>query len=125
MTMTKRKIWTLIVAVILILGCIWFTFYYANGLQKDTVKFQDGTVYQGTTENGKLRSGVMHFNNGDTYTGAFKNGHFEGLGTYKSHEGWTFKGQFHHGVAQGNGQLMKKGKVIQSGKYERGVYVKQ
>ena len=104
--MTKRKIWTLIVSVILILGCIWFTFYYANGLQKDTVKFQDGTVYQGTTENGKLRSGVMHFNNGDTYTGAFK-------------------GQFHHGVAQGNGQLMKKGKVIQSGKYERGVYVKQ
>lgn len=122
--MTKRKIWTLIISTILIWGCIWFTFYYANGPHKDTVKFQDGTVYHGTVKNGKLRTGVMHFSNGDTYTGGFKNGHFEGTSTYHSHEGWTFKGKFHNGLAQGKGQLMKKGKVIQSGNYDKGVYDK-
>lgn len=123
--MIKRKVWTLIVSAILILGCIWFTFYYANGAHKDTVKFQNGTVYRGTTENGKLHSGIIHFTNGDTYTGAFKNGHFEGLGTYNSHEGWTFKGKFHNGLAQGKGKLVKKQKVIQSGNYNKGVYVKE
>ena len=83
---------------------------------------QDGTVYRGKTEKGKLVSGVLRFKNGDTYTGTFKDGRFEGRGVYRSHEGWTFKGIFHRGVAQGQGKLLKDGKVIQSGNYDKGVY---
>lgn len=122
--MTSRKKWILIFSGILIIACIWITFAYKNSAQADTVRFQDGTIYHGTTEKGKLRSGVMHFNNGDTYTGSFKDGHFDGWGVYKSHEGWSFEGEFRHGTAEGNGQLKKKGKVIQSGKYSNGVYIK-
>lgn len=33
-----------------------------------------------------------------------------------------FKGVFHRGVAQGQGKLLKDGKVIQSGNYDKGVY---
>ncbi len=79
-------------------------------------------VYRGKTEKGKLVSGELRFKNGDTYTGTFKDGHFEGRGVYRSHEGWTFKGVFHRGVAQGQGKLLKDGKVIQSGNYDKGVY---
>lgn len=107
------------------MGCIILTFFVGNSSKEDTVKFQDGTIYHGTTKNGKLCSGIMYFENGDTYNGSFKNGHFDGWGVYKSHDGWSFEGEFHHGVAQGNGQLMKKGKIIQSGDYDKGVYVKK
>ena len=83
-----------------------------------------GTVYRGKTEKGKLVSGELRFKNGDTYTGTFKDGHFKGRGVYRSHEGWTFKGVFHRGVAQGQGKLLKDGKVIQSGNYDKGVYAR-
>lgn len=121
--MTRRKKVILIFSCLLIITCIWFTFYYANGPQTDTVKFQDGSVYHGTTENGKLVSGVMKFKNDDTYTGTFKSGRFEGHGTYKSHEGWTFTGEFRHGAPQGQGQFTKKNRIIQSGTYDKGVHI--
>ena len=112
----------MIAACILIVSCIGLTFFYGNGQKSDVVKFQDGTVYRGKTEKGKLVSGELRFKNGDTYTGTFKDGHFKGRGVYRSHEGWTFKGVFHRGVAQGQGKLLKDGKVIQSGNYDKGVY---
>lgn len=123
--MTRQKSWILIISCTLIIACIWFTFAYKRGPQENTVQFQDGNVYHGTTKNGKLVSGVMKFKNGDTYAGPFKAGHFEGHGRYKSHEGWTFEGEFHHGIPQGHGQFANKGKIIQAGKYDKGVYIKQ
>ena len=36
--------------------------------------------------------GTLTYDNGDTYTGEFKNGSFNGQGTFKSHEGWTYVG---------------------------------
>ena len=106
--MQGRKKWILIAACILIVSCIGLTFFYGNGQKSDVVKFQDGTVYRGKTEKGKLVSGELRFKNGDTYTGTFKDGHFKGV--------------FHRGVAQGQGKLLKDGKVIQSGNYDKGVY---
>lgn len=120
--MQKRKKWILLGSAFLIIGCIWLTFFYGSGQKSSVVKFQDGTVYRGTTEDGKLISGVLYLKNGDTYTGSFKDGHFEGRGVYKSHEGWSFKGNFHRGVAQDQGKLLKDGKVIQAGKYDKGAY---
>ena len=108
--MQRRKKWILIASCILIVSCIWLTFFYGSGQKSTVVKFQDGTVYRGKTEKGKLVSGVLRFKNGDTYTGTFKDGRFEGRGVYRSHEGWTFKGIFHRGVAQGQGKLLKDGK---------------
>ena len=35
--------------------------------------------------------GTLTYDNGDTYTGEFKNGSFNGQGTFKSHEGWIIK----------------------------------
>ena len=52
--MQGRKKWILIAACILIVSCIGLTFFYGNGQKSDVVKFQDGTVYRGKTEKGKL-----------------------------------------------------------------------
>ena len=38
--------------------------------------------------------GKLTFENGDAYEGEFSNGIFNGKGTYKSAQGWTYTGQF-------------------------------
>lgn len=123
--MQRRKKWILLGSSILIIGCILVTFLYGISPKEEVIKFQDGTVYRGTTKEGKLVSGVLRFKNGDTYQGGFKDGHFEGKGVYRSHAGWTFEGHFHQGVADGQGALKKAGKVLQTGKYDKGAYQKK
>ena len=49
--------------------------------------------------------GTLTYDNGDTYTGEFKNGSFNGQGTFKSHEGWIYQGEFKSGQADGQGKL--------------------
>lgn len=120
--MQRRKKWILLGSSILIIGCILVTFLYGISPKEKVIKFQDGSVYRGTTENGKLVSGVLKFKNGDTYNGSFKDGHFEGKGVYRSHEGWTFEGNFHKGVANGKGELSNGDKVLQKGNYDKGAY---
>ena len=64
----------------------------------------------------------LTYDNGDTYTGGFKNGSFNGQGTFKSHEGWTYEGEFKSGQADGQGKLTTENKVIYKGKFTQGIF---
>ena len=57
-----------------------------------------------------------------TYTGEFKNGSFNGQGTFKSHEGWIYQGEFKSGQADGQGKLTTENKVTYKGKFKQGIF---
>ena len=75
-----------------------------------TIKTQHSIKIDGTkiTYKGQMQN---HRLNGDTYTGEFKNGSFNGQGTFKSHEGWIYQGEFKSGQADGQGKLTTENKV--------------
>lgn len=54
--------------------------------------------------------------------GPLKTDIFKGAEYIAHMKAGLFKGVFHRGVAQGQGKLLKDGKVIQSGNYDKGVY---
>ena len=66
--------------------------------------------------------GTLTYDNGDTYTGEFKNGSFNGQGTFKSHEGWIYQGEFKSGQADGQGKLTTENKVTYKGKFKQGIF---
>ena len=58
-----------------------------------TIKFKR-SIYRGETINGKAEGkGTMKYNNGDTFTGMFKNNRKD-YGTYKWASGRTYEGRF-------------------------------
>ena len=86
--MWGRKNIILLASGILIVVCVLITFLSNAGEKKTMLTFRDGSTYTGTTNEGKPVKGTLKFKNGDVYTGGFKDGHFEGRGTFKSHNGW-------------------------------------
>ena len=47
---------------------------------------------------------------------------FNGQGTFKSHEGWIYQGEFKSGQADGQGKLTTENKVTYKGKFKQGIF---
>ena len=45
--------------------------------------------------------GALTFKDKDIYIGDFKNGKFDGNGTYKSHKNWSYIGEFNQSKKHG------------------------
>ena len=45
-----------------------------------------------------------------------------GQGTFKSHEGWIYQGEFKSGQADGQGKLTTENKVTYKGKFKQGIF---
>ena len=66
--------------------------------------------------------GTMTFQNGDSYSGQFRNGIFDGKGTFTSQAGWKYEGDFSKGQADGQGKLTTEGNVVYEGTFKQGIY---
>lgn len=79
----------------------------------------DGYVYKNKFNGeGKLTIGK------DKYAGAFKDGIFDGKGTFTSEKGWTYVGDFKKGVPEGNGVLTTEDGTIFKGVFKDGEFQK-
>ena len=76
-----------------------------------------------TLDQGKIKyDGTMTFQNGDSYSGQFRNGIFDGKGTFTSQAGWKYEGDFSKGQADGQGKLTTEGNVVYEGTFKQGIY---
>lgn len=60
----------------------------------------------------------------DTYQGTFKDGRFDGQGTFTSHDGWTYSGGFKEGAPEGKGVLTTQNGSVYKGTFKDGAYQK-
>ena len=58
----------------------------------------------------------------DSYKGHFKNGTFDGKGTFTSKAGWKYEGEFANGQADGKGKLTTESNVVYEGTFKQGIY---
>lgn len=112
-----------IASLILIVLCALTLFTGRIATQK-TLTFDQGKItYHGYVQVNKMNGqGKITFDNGDTYTGQFKNGIFDGKGTFKSKDGWTYVGEFKQGQAEGKGKLTTASKAVYEGTFKQGIY---
>ena len=69
-----------------------------------TIKFADGSKYQGQTKNGLFEGkGRMTHANGDIYQGEWKNGKANGFGVFVDTNGSMYKGEWTNDVYHGKG----------------------
>jgi hypothetical protein len=68
--------------------------------------YADGSLtYDGLLTGGKFDgTGELRFADGSSYVGAFRDGRFDGEGTFTA-AGWTYTGKFSKGVVTGEGTL--------------------
>ena len=59
---------------------------------------------------------------GDIYKGNFKNGIFNGKGTFTAKAGWKYEGNFVNGQPEGQGKLTTENNVVYKGKFKQGIY---
>ena len=58
----------------------------------------------------------------DTYKGQFKDGAFNGSGTFTSKDGWTYEGNFVNGEPDGEGTLTTEDSIVYQGVFKQGIY---
>jgi hypothetical protein len=68
----------------------------------------------------------VNFDNGEKYSGQWKNGKFDGYGTYRYKDGTLFKGEWKLGKKNGFGSVKDKGSGLQIAQYwDMGVEISQ
>lgn len=69
--------------------------------------------------------GKMTYSNGNTYKGTFKDGNFDGKGTFThGKDKWSYTGEFKKAKPDGEGQLTLADGKTEKVKFEMGVLVK-
>lgn len=113
--------WILIFIPVFFILLFLVTLPHTNkGIIKDQQFTYTGFLLKGVPEG----TGMMVFQNGDTYTGDFKSGKFNDQGTLTSKKDkWTYKGSFKNGSPDGNGEMTSSGKT-QKVKMKNGVIIK-
>jgi len=70
----------------------------------ETVKYQNGDIYDGSLKNGKREGyGVYAYKNGDRYAGDWKNDLREGYGVYTDESGVRYAGDWKNDLREGYG----------------------
>lgn len=107
-----------------IIGVCALTVFTGRIPSEQALSLDGGNIaYTGYVVASKMSGqGTLKFENGDTYTGSFKNGIFHGQGTYLSASGWTYEGEFKQGVADGKGKLTTENKTVYEGRFKQGIY---
>ena len=54
--------------------------------------------------------------------GHFRNGTFDGQGTFTAKTGWKYEGDFVNGQPEGQGKLTTENNVVYKGKFNQGIY---
>ena len=93
---------------------------FADG--EGTLTLKDGTTYEGSWENHKLRYGTVYFPNGNWYRGGFSNNMYSGDGEFHWSNGDLYKGGFSNGLFEGQGMLEAKNGTIYTGEFKDGHY---
>jgi hypothetical protein len=98
--------------------------YLNNRPQKPaTLRFADGTRYEGEQKNSKPHGrGIMLFPTGDVYDGDFRDGKREGSGVYTFKTGVKYTGQFKDDVYNGHGKLEFPNQDVYEGEFRDGNY---
>ncbi|SCM09982.1 conserved Plasmodium protein, unknown function [Plasmodium chabaudi adami] len=90
-----------------------------DDLPIETRTLNDGSVYVGTTLDGKLHGkGVLKYKNGEEYEGEFYNGKKDGMGKWKDLEGDSYEGQWSNDRKHGHGIYKTKEGFMYEGKFE-------
>jgi hypothetical protein len=93
---------------------------HAAGGAPDAVT-ADGGRYYGSLVNGKLQGhGRLEWDNGTAYEGSFKNGQFDGRGTYTAADGRRYVGEFANGQFNGRGRFEAPNGEIYEGDFDKG-----
>lgn len=70
-----------------------------------TIKYPDGSKYQGMTKDGKYHGkGRMTHSNGDIYHGEWENGKAQGKGVFLDKNGCMYDGEWREDVYHGKGE---------------------
>lgn len=87
-----------------------------------TIKFPDGSIYQGQTENGLFNGkGRMTHANGDIYQGQWVDGKAHGLGTFIDTKGSLYDGQWVDDLQEGKGsEIWDYNKIKYTGDFVEG-----
>jgi hypothetical protein len=105
------------------------TLYYANGVSaeidvnKGTVTYSDGTVYEGALDADYRRTGKgkITWQNGDVYEGELLGGDKHGRGKYTSIDGSIYDGEFKNNRFHGKGKLTTPDGGVYEGEFLNGV----
>ena len=85
--------------------------------------YEDGSVYMGSGHNNIPSGyGTMQYANGDSYTGDFLNGKFNGCGEHQSGTSGRYVGEWHNGLRKGHGRWEGPNGEIYEGTFARDVY---
>lgn len=88
-------------------------------------KWENGDLFTGYFKNGNMHLGSYTFSNGDLYKGMFNSkGQFHGQGRYFYDEGGYYGGEFQNGFFHGKGYYHDKNYNRQIGEWKNGKLVK-
>lgn len=94
---------------------------YDQGIDQ-TVKYKDGTIYEGTFRGGKKNGmGKLTFPNGDTYTGQWLEGERHGHGIYIWKSGAKYEGEYSKNQRNGIGTFTFADGKIYQGEWKDGL----
>ncbi len=89
---------------------------------KGILKKADGTVYDGSFENGVCSGKAqITYKSGDVYTGELVDGEREGFGTYTSPDGSEYIGGFSHNLKNGRGKSSFADGSVYIGEYKSSI----
>lgn len=101
---------------------IWLFFLTADRPHMGNLKSSNfsysGLIYKDMP----YQSGTLTYKNGDSYSGGFNNGKYNGYGTFQSKSGkWNYAGTFKNGEITGNGTMTTPDGKKHSGKFVEGM----
>jgi hypothetical protein len=103
------------------MGYSQFKGTYKDGKRVEgTLRYENGDVYVGTFDaDGMKECGVQRFENGDEYSGEFKNGaRFSGIMKFKSGE--VYSGDWLDGLFHGSGKIIYENGLKYQGEFQCG-----
>jgi adenylate kinase family enzyme len=90
-------------------------------LGKMKKEWDNGVTYEGTWKLHKPTKGSVRFPDGSTFDGTLKDGKFHGHGRHCFANGAKFVGTFAHGAREGNGRFQDAEGNVYDGSFSRGV----
>ena len=89
--------------------------------EKKTIKFTDGSIYEGDVVNGKPHGkGKRSSPSGSVHEGNWENGKIHGKGKFTSSKGGNYEGDFVNGVPHGKGKWVLSGGTTHEGDFADG-----
>ena len=121
---SKKRIAAEIIAGGVIVALAVFSFWPAKEEKEHYTLDHQQIVYDGYVYKNKFNGAGKLKIEGDTYQGHFKDGRFDGQGTFVSHDGWRYVGAFKKGAPSGQGSLTTEDKTVFTGTFVDGEFQK-